>query len=390
MSRRTKHYPGTFILTLIILALSFIVALPTTSYSWTLTDLLWDGNIQPADAKNPAFNIHTDIQGLPTLKGKNFFEAINDLSICRHPEVRQFLFLYLTRGREYTLRAIERSRMYLPIIDEVFRQHPKIPPEIRLLPLLESAFNPKAVSRSRAVGIWQFLQGTARMLDMKINKWTDERCHITKSTEAAVRHLQSLRSVFPSWELALAAYNGGAGYVKRTMIRTRSATLRDLLESGELRRETREYVYRFAALAIIYKNPELFQISDELKPIKVRRTETVTLEYPVKLTLFCRVTGVSLNDIRLYNPELRRGYAPRYERNYTLRIPEGFKERVMAQEDKLYSIKYSRLQKHVVRKGDNLGRIAKRYGTKRSWIILFNDIQNGKKLQRGSTLYIPI
>ncbi|HQP49984.1 MAG TPA: lytic transglycosylase domain-containing protein [Spirochaetota bacterium] len=263
---------------------------------------------------------------LPSLKNKKFFQSINDLSVCRRKEVRKFMYIYLTRGRDYVKRSIQKSEFYLSIISEIFARHPEVPPELALLPLLESGFNPRAVSRSSAVGLWQFMRGTSEMLDLRTDHWIDERRDIEKSTEAAIRHLKTLYGIFNDWELALAAYNGGAGHVGRAMKRTGAKTFWDLMKSGALRTETSEYVPRFAALLIIYQNQELLQLKDELEMPALPRTDTVRLTSPANISNISKLSGTSLAMLKLLNPELNRDQTPPYYQNYTLRLPAESKQ----------------------------------------------------------------
>ncbi|HPJ38706.1 MAG TPA: lytic transglycosylase domain-containing protein [Spirochaetota bacterium] len=276
------------------------------------------------------FDPDGNILFLPSLKNKKFFASIEDLSVCRRKEVRKYIYIYLTRGRDYVKRSIQKSEFYLSIINEIFARHSDVPPELALLPLLESGFNPRAVSRSSAVGLWQFMRGTSEMLDLRTDHWIDERRDIEKSTEAAIRHLKALYSTFNSWELALAAYNGGAGHVGRAMKRTGAKTFWELMESGALRTETSEYVPRFAALLIIYQNQELLQLKDELEMPALPRTDTVRLTSPANIINISKLSGTSLAMLKLLNPELNRNQTPPYYRNYTLRLPEGSKE-ILAQ-----------------------------------------------------------
>ena len=110
------------------------------------------------------FNPEKDTLYLPGLENKELFESIEDLSMCRNEDVRKYIYLYLTSGREYLIKSIERSYIYIDIINDIMKKNPDIPAEIALLPLLESGFDPNAVSRSNAVGLWQFLQSTSSHL----------------------------------------------------------------------------------------------------------------------------------------------------------------------------------------------------------------------------------
>lgn len=327
---------------------------------------------------------------LPPIGDKDLFESVNDLSICRNKYVREYIYQYLTIGREFLIYAIARSNRYSRIVEEIFNENSNIPEDISLLPLLESGFNPYARSRSKAVGLWQFMKGTSRELGLKTNKWVDERRDIEKSTKAAIKHLNGLHRIFNSWELALTAYNGGASYVKKAMIKCGADTFRELVDSGALHRETSEFVYRFAALLIIYKNQELFDIESDIPEEDHPETENIVLRYPVSISRLAEVTDVPSEIIKKYNPELKKNTTPPYEKDYTIRMPRGSKEIIERNKSRLYVVKYKKLRKHIVRKGECISKIAALYKTRSRNIIIFNNIKNPNLIRPGMELYIPI
>ena len=268
------------------------------------------------------FNPDRDMFYLPSIDKKEFFESVDDLSICRRSEVRENLYIYLTSGRDYVKKSIERSYYYMPVITAIIEKYPDIPEDIALLPMLESGFNPEAVSKSSAVGLWQFLAATSSGLGLKDDRWTDERRDIEKSTEAAIRHLRYLHRKFGSWDLALAAYNGGCGQVSRAMERIGARDFWSLRSSGALSYETSQYVPRYAALVIIYRNRRLSGLAGEINPPRLMTTETVTVKAHLNLNDLCTKCGISPEIIRIYNPELKTDTIPSYSGTYTLRIPE--------------------------------------------------------------------
>jgi len=259
---------------------------------------------------------------LPGLENKELFESIEDLSICRNEDVRKYIYLYLTSGREYLIKSIEKSYVYIDIINDIMKQNPDMPSEIALLPLLESGFEPNAVSKSNAVGLWQFLQGTSSHLGLKSNKWVEERRDIEKSTEAAIRHLRYLHKTLKSWDLALAAYNGGDGQIRRAMDKTNSGNIWELIKSGTLTRETSEYVPRYAALAIIYNNQKMFGIADEIKVPEKEKTEIVKINYQMNINQLSNKCGIEISEIKKYNPELNGLITPPISDYYTLRLTD--------------------------------------------------------------------
>lgn len=334
-------------------------------FSWGLFDLFLDSfRAQEGIKKVEDFDPDRDILYLPPLGDKNLFEAINDLSICRRRDVRRFVYAYLTNGRQYTIRAIRNSYRYEQAIDAIFSKYPEIPPEIALLPLLESGFNPFAVSRSRAVGLWQFVANTSVPLGLRRDRWIDERRDVEKSTEAAIRHLKNLYGIFGSWELTLAAYNGGAGGVKRAMIRSGASNLWQLCETGALRPETAEYVPRFIALVLIYRNQRLFNIRDEVETPEQCGYEKFELDSPVRLCDVAGITGTPLQTLRELNPALMADMTPPDIRNYPLCIPQDALGKLTQNQDRLYQARIGRVVPYRVKRGDSLSSVSRKFKKK--------------------------
>ena len=403
-----------------LLTISVLAFINSNLYAWTLVDLITGEGV--ADS---GFNPEKDILFLPELGQKSLFESIDDLSIMRKKDVRKYLNLYLSKGRNYTVRAIERSAAYKEEIDAIFAENPDIPADIAYLPLLESCFNPQAVSRSKAVGLWQFMANTAAPLGLKSTQWVDERRNIEKSTRAAVRHLRGLYSTFGSWDLALAAYNGGAGHVRRSLEGVGTWDFWELLASGVLKTETSQYVPRFAALLIICKNQEFFGISGEIKNVKSVQTDTVIVNYNVPIDAVGRVSGVSAVTIRSLNPELLTGVIP--PGGYSLILPsknaqclennmaslsqyaivakaKPVSRKALAKKNRNSGAKSGAkvktaaksasknkvaIKQYRVKKGDTISSIAKKNNKTPSEIIQFNKIANIDKIIPGKLILIP-
>lgn len=314
---------------LLIITNSTIINLNLRSYTWEFQNLFQKRTFTKKGLKRALeYNTDNDISPLPALEGKNFFQSIDDLSICRRKEIRKFLYIYLTRGREFVKNSIRRSVNYIDIIKKEFEKNPDIPAEIMMLPLLESGFNPRAVSRSRAVGLWQFLGSTSKILGLKNDYWVDERRHIEKSTRAAIRHLKNVYSIFNSWEYTLAAYNGGAGRVKRAMRKKNITNFWELCDSGALSPETAEYVSRFASLLVIYKNQDLFGLHGEIEYEEKIATDTITLGRRVNIQKISKMLNIPYKTIRKLNPEFKRNIVPPYYSDYTVRIPRADDEKI--------------------------------------------------------------
>ncbi len=358
--------------------------------SWSLLGLLKKKGVNYENLeKTREFNPQRDILYLPKIEGKRFFQSIDDLSICRRASVRKHIYLYLTIGRKFLIKGIRRSKRYMNTVDNVFHANNKLPEDLKLLPLLESGFNPRAVSKSNAVGLWQFLSNTSKHLGLRINRWVDERRDIEKSTQAAVRHLSNLYRKFNSWPLALAAYNGGGGYVERALKKTGATNIWELMDSGELREETSQYLPKFIALTVIYKNMRLFGISEEIPHDENAVPGTYLLDYPVKLRHISRFAGITERRIRELNPQLRLDMTPPFMRNYSIRVPAPAAERLEKNRKNLKRYGIRGLKIYRVKRGDCLTDIARRFKKRTKHLIQFNLIRNPHLLKPGQLIYIP-
>ncbi|MBA2961236.1 MULTISPECIES: transglycosylase SLT domain-containing protein [Ramlibacter] len=217
--------------------------------------------------------------------------------------VRQQEQWYATRP-DYMQRMTDRSRKYLfHIVEELERRG--MPVELALLPFIESAFNPQAVSSARAAGMWQFMPGTGRDYDLKQNLFRDDRRNVLASTRAALDYLQRLYGMFGDWHLALAAYNWGEGNVGRAIARNQRAGLGTRYVDLSMPNETRNYVPKLQAVKNIVANPDSFRA--ELPVIENHPYfDTVTVGRDIDIDLAARLAGIELDDFKALNPQLNR------------------------------------------------------------------------------------
>lgn len=359
-------------------------------FSWGLFDLFTDQTFtQEGLEKVKEFNPETDILYLPGLGGKDIFQASKDLSITRKKEIRKFIYLYLTTGREYIKASICRSYDYMDIIQEILKEYPDIPSEIAVLPLLESGFNPMAVSKSNAIGLWQFLNNTSVYFGLKHDKWVEERRDIDKSTRAACDHLRHLYNTFGSWDLALAAYNGGGGQIKRAMDKTGASDIWELKKTGVLTKETEEYVPRYIALLIIYSNQKLFGLEKEIAKPEKEDTTLIKLEYAVDINEVSKHLEVPICTIKKYNPELNRNITPLTVEDYSLRLPVKAAKDFEKKSSLLYKKNIKSVKRYTVKPGDTVSSIALNHKRNTSLLIKFNDLKKPYIIRPGQTLYIP-
>jgi len=307
-----------------------------------------------------------------------------DLPVVVHPEVASLIDYYTGPRREWLTAALERAGRWLPMIRAELAEA-GLPLDLAWLPLVESAFHTHARSRARAQGMWQFMAGTARLYDLHVDGVVDERNDPYLATPAAVAHLGDLHATFGDWELALAAYNSGAGRVQRALKRAKGAT--DFWSvRRHLPRETRNYVPGLWALLVVAKNPTAYGL-----PVVEETTEcraTVPVDGALDLEVLAERSDVDRERLGELNPALLRGITPMKGR-YDLAVPCGTEQQVAAALASIPPDQRVRKVFHTVRRGDTLGAIARRYGTTVNTISAANNIRNPRTLRVGQTLVIP-
>ncbi len=245
-----------------------------------------------------------------------------DINIPLNERVLAYVELFQGRLRDWFAAGLQRGARYLPMIQDVFRAE-GLPLDLAYVPLIESAFNPNAVSRAKARGVWQFMAATAGEHGLKRDWYIDERSDPEKATRAAADYLQTLaRSFGGDWHLALASYNGGPGLVQRALQRSGLDNFWSLAERQKyLPRETREYVPMILAAIVIARNPGDygFEVESEL-PLEY---EKVKVPRPVDLRRVAEWTGTTVSEIQGLNPELRRLTTPVRYPDYEIKVPVG-------------------------------------------------------------------
>ena len=299
-------------------------------------------------------------------------------------EIRSFQ----TIERKQFEEAYQRSGLYRNMILEELRKE-GLPDELSWLPLIESSYKIKALSKARALGLWQFISSTGYRFGLKRDRWVDERMDPVKSTQAAVRYLTELHTFFGDWTTALAAYNCGEIRVQN-VIRTQRVNYLDNFWDlyRQLPRETARFVPRFIAAALIISTPQKygFSLPEPDPPIKF---ETLTVDYPFKLSAMATALGVDAAELTSLNPELRHDSTPAYE--YCLRVPEGSAEKASLAVNNLprWIPPEAQYTWHYVRKGETLSTIADRYHTTASAIARLNGLRSLHYIRPGQRLKIP-
>lgn len=316
-----------------------------------------------------------------------------DIPLTINDKVQHFIRYFQGPGRNSFARWLSRSERYIPMMREILRKE-GLPEDLVYLAMIESGFTPHAVSVASAVGPWQFISGTGKRYDLRIDQWIDERRDPVKSTVAAAMYLKELYALFNNdWYLAAAGYNAGENKILRAINMYSTRDFWQISSRGDyLKRETKDYVPKLLAAAIIAKDPARYGFADVayLPPIEY---DTVTLQSPTDLDLVARICEVSPQTIRELNPELRRWCTPPGYADYQLKVPYGRKahfEREYAKvpaEERLSSRTVA--VQHKVARRETLEKVAARYGTTEEAIRSLNKMRKGQKLVAGRRILVP-
>lgn len=303
---------------------------------------------------------------------------------------QDYLTFYLNNTRHLE-RASIRAKPYLHfIMEEIHRRN--MPAEIALLPIVESAFYPYALSRMQAAGLWQFIPSTGRIYGLKQDWWFDGRQDVYLSTMAALDFLQSLYELNnKDWFLALASYNAGYGRIQQATARLKREDADAEINYWTIRpylpRETRHYVPQLLAVSYLIKHREKYELSIESIPNEPYLTR-IELDRQIDLNKVADSIGLKPELIKHLNPGYLKSVTPP-EGPHNLMIPLAYQtafQQQLAENDDLFTIRW---QRHTIARGDTLGGIAHRYKTSIGHIRQLNNL-SGNTIRAGQTLLIPI
>lgn len=325
------------------------------------------------------------------LQGVRIVEASYPVVMNHH--VKFFVDRFTSSRRDLVGLWLRRSGRYLEMIRGAFRAK-GLPEDLAFTAMIESGFDPLAVSRVGAKGLWQFMAPTARLYGLRVDRWVDERLDPEKSTVAAAAYLRDLHVRYGSWELAQAAYNAGAVKVDKAMRATGSGDFWDLTRSRFLRRETKDFVPAIQAATLIGRDPG--QYGFEPTEATTTEVERVTVPPSTDLRKLSVRAEVPLQTLRTLNPVLVRGVTPPGT-TWEVRVPEGTRESILAAltpRKKTVSANGAGRRAaddadvHVVRPRDTVGSIAKRYGVSISDVVRWNNLDNRDAIRPGERLRV--
>jgi membrane-bound lytic murein transglycosylase D len=303
-----------------------------------------------------------------------------------HPMVRQEEDFYANRP-EHLRRVVERSRRYLFHIVEVVERR-GMPSELALLPIIESAFNPVAVSSARAAGMWQFIPSTGLNFGLRQNSWLDGRRDILASTEAALDYLQKLYDMFGSWDLALAAYNCGEGCVQRAIARNAMRGDRVDFASLQLPAETRAYVPKLQAVKNIIANPKQFNMTLAEVPNEAFFA-TVRVDQHMDVKVAAKLAGMSVEEFVALNPAHNRSVI-NANKLPTLLLPLDRVNQFASSLRDLGDRALASMRIYTPRAGEPIDQIAKRHGISPVVLRQANGLPRSARVAAGDLdLMIP-
>lgn len=311
-----------------------------------------------------------------------------DIPIIINRKVNFWLDYFQTRGRKFFKRWLARSGKYIPMMKKILREN-ALPEDLIYLAMIESGFKPYAYSRARAVGPWQFIRRTGQRYGLKANWCIDERRDPEKSTIAAAAHLKDLYDEFNHWYLAAAGYNAGAGKIKRAIKRYSTEDFWEMSKFRYLHRETKNYVPKMIAAAMIAKEPEKYGFKD-IKYEDPLEYDKVIVSKPTDLKSIAKAIGTSYKTLKNLNPELLRWFTPPDYPNYELKIPKGTTEKFEAGRSEFKDIMISGVVKHRLRWGETLSHVANSYRTSVRSLMSFNNIRNPRRLRAGKVINVPV
>lgn len=343
---------------------------------------------------------------IPTYDDAHYVAAMEKLNAASpfrfvyNGAVKAYINAYLNRHRDKTSRMLGLAELYYPLFEETLDRF-NLPLELKHLAIVESALNPKARSRSGAMGLWQFMYRTGKIYDLHSTSYVDDRCDPYKSTVAACEYFEFLYGMFGDWQLVLAAYNGGPGNLLKAI--RRAGGKRDYWEVRPfLRQETQGYVPAFFAVNYVMN----YAAEHNIRPVKPAffhyDLDTVVIRKHTNLRTLASVLQIPLEEVRFLNPIFRHDLVPETKEGYALTLP---KEKVgifLTHQESIYDLgkealsdayaKQDEIMKdkrnvHVVRSGETLGGIAGRYRCRVSDLRAWNGIR-GNLIRVGQKLIV--
>lgn len=338
------------------------------------------------------------LDNLSVFKGKTYYlegaEELNlennyfDIPVVYNNQVKKWINYFLNRGRDYFENYTERAGRYAPILGAILEEH-GLPRDLIFLAMAESGFNNVAKSWAKAVGPWQFMPYTGKIYGLDQDWYRDERRDPIKATVAAARYLTKLYDDFGQWEVAAAAYNAGEGKLGRAIKKYKSEDFWHLTKGRYLKAETKNYVPKIMALAIIGKNLKSFGF-DDVEFFEPLDFDEVVVAPSTDLVKLADTMGVDFEEIQRLNPEVLRWFTPPNVKDYRLRIPPNTAEKFAECCAKADLVARDFQEFIVGEKGMGLSQISKKFKIKNNYVLAsLNGVPENAKFKSGDVVKLP-
>ena len=340
------------------------------------------GSAEKSFYLNPIKSLEHDPLYLDMIDPKDF-----DIPIVVNDDVKRWMNYMLGTGRKYYSVWLARSTKYTPMMQEKLRAA-GLPEDMIYLSMIESGFKTSAYSSAAASGLWQFMPATGREMGLRVDWWIDERRDPEKSTDAAIKYLSSLHKRFGHWYLVWAGYNGGPTRVARGIKKHDSKDFWTLVEKNAFPAETDNYVPKMVAATIIGKYRERygFEGIEYLKPLEY---DFVSVDKNIGVTILAKCAKISASEFSAMNPALSQTALPPSPSKHEIKIPKGQEEVFTTALAKIPPSERVTYLRHVIKKGETLGTVAKRYKVSVASIQTINKIKNPNRISVGQVVMIP-
>lgn len=332
------------------------------------------------------------------------FNTTSPFPFVYNEDVRKFIDLYAQRRRSLTSRMLGLAAYYFPLFEEKLDMY-KLPLELKYLAVIESALNPVAVSRAGASGLWQFMYGTGKIYGLEVSSFVDDRYDPYKATIAACEHFVDLYNIYNDWALVLAAYNAGSGNVNRAIRKSGGKT-----DYWEIRRfmprETQNYVPVYIAAAFVMAHASEHNLYPVYPGYLFMHTDTITIRKNISFEQISEALEIPLDEIVALNPTFKKNFIPSTpDLQYRIKLPYDKAGTFLANEEEIYNFKTldqlvkeesgqrspttvaSNAEVHIVKKGESLGLISRKYGCTVTELQKWNKLK-GTSIHPGQKLSV--
>lgn len=311
-----------------------------------------------------------------------------DIPVTWNKQVAMWVKFFTGKGRRHFINYTQRAGRYAPVLSKIMADN-GLPRDLIYLAMAESGFQNHARSWAKAVGPWQFMPYTGRKFGLNIDWYVDERRDPLKASIAAANYLKTLHNLFGSWELAAAGYNAGEGKIGRAIRMYRTKDFWQLTKGRYLRPETKNYVPKIMALAIIGKNLDVFGFKDEVKFDQALDYEEIMVKGNADLYEVAEVLELEFDEVKRYNPEIVRWQTPPYMETYPLRVPVGAKEAWDEYKDK-DSVVANNFKTYVTPGSTTLQQISKKFKVPVNVLEDLNpDLEDTEQLNSKTVVHLP-